>query len=85
MQVPRIDPKNLQGLLDKMVGLGKEIVGSLLNNDDLTEAGQVQQEKAGERIKALRAEVRADSHEAKATAAEQTQKRAQRAKETVDS
>jgi uncharacterized protein YjbJ (UPF0337 family) len=85
MHIPRIDPKNLLGLVDKAIGLGKEIVGSVFGNDDLAQAGQVQQEKASERIKAMRAEVRADAHEAKATAAEQAQKRAQRAKETVNS
>ena len=85
MQIPRVDAKNLQGLFDKVIGLGKEIVGSLFNNDDLTQAGQVQQEKAAERIKALKAEARADTHEAKAAAAGQAQKRAQNAKETVNS
>jgi uncharacterized protein YjbJ (UPF0337 family) len=84
MQIPRIDPKNLQGLLDKVVGLGKEIVGSLLDNDNLTQAGQVQQEKASERIKALKAEARADAHEAKAATAGQAQKRAQQTKEAVN-
>jgi uncharacterized protein YjbJ (UPF0337 family) len=84
MQIPRIDAKNLQGLLDKVIGLGKEIVGSVLDNDSLTQAGQVQQEKATERIKALRAQARADVHEAKATTAGQAQKRAQQTKEAVN-
>jgi uncharacterized protein YjbJ (UPF0337 family) len=70
-------------LLDKAVGLGKEILGSLTGQDRLTKAGQVQQEKASERIKALRAEVRADAHEAKAAAADQAQKSAQHTKEAV--
>ena len=84
MQIPRIDAKNLQGLLDKVIGLGKEIVGSVFDNDSLTQAGQVQQEKASERIKALKAEVRADAHEAKASTAGQAQKRAQQTKEAVN-
>ena len=83
MQIPRIQPRNAAGLLDKAVGLGKEILGSLTGQDRLTKAGQVQQEKASERIKALRAEVRADAHEAKAAVADRAQKSAQHTKEAV--
>ena len=85
MQIPRVDPKNALGLVDKIVGLGKEIVGTLTNSSRLTKAGQVQQEKGTERIKAIQAELAADKHEAKATSAEQVQKSAQRTKETVNS
>jgi uncharacterized protein YjbJ (UPF0337 family) len=49
MQLPRIDPKNVLGLADKVVGLGKEIVGTVTNRDRLAKAGQVQQEKGTER------------------------------------
>ena len=45
MQIPRISPENAVGLADKVVGLGKEILGSVTNRDRLTKAGQVQQEK----------------------------------------
>ncbi|MEP7020243.1 MAG: hypothetical protein ABI808_06300 [Pseudonocardiales bacterium] len=84
MQIPRIDPKNALGLFDKAVGLGKEIVGSVLNNDRLTKAGQVQQEKATERIKAMQAQLRAEGHQAKATAAGSAQRSAQKTKEAVN-
>ncbi len=85
MQIPRIDPKNALGLVDKVVGLGKEIFGSLTNQDRLTKAGQVQQEKGTERIKAIKSQLDAQAHQAKASAAGQTQKSAQKSKETVNS
>ena len=85
MRIPRIDPKNTIGLLDKVVGLGKEIVGSLTNQQRLQKAGQVQQEKAAERLKALQAEREADGHESKAKAAEGAQRSAQKTKEAVNS
>jgi uncharacterized protein YjbJ (UPF0337 family) len=85
MQIPRVDPKNMLGLVDKVVGLGKEIVGSLTNQDRLKKAGQVQQEKATERLKAVQSQVEADSHGAKAAAAEGAQKSAQNTKEAVNS
>jgi microcystin-dependent protein len=83
MQIPRIDPKNAAGLVDKVVGLGKEIVGTVTNRDNLTKAGQVQQEKGAERLKAVKAELEADSHKAKAASAQSAQKSAQKTKEAV--
>ena len=85
MQIPRIDIKNALGLIDKIAGLGKEIVGSVVGNDRLEKAGQVQQDKGSERLKAVKAATSARKHEAKATAAQQAQKAAQRRKESVNS
>lgn len=85
MQIPRVDPKNTLGLVDKIVGLGKEIVGTVLSQDRLTKAGQVQQEKGTERIKAVKAQVEAETHETKAAAAGRAQKCAQNSKEAVSS
>lgn len=84
MQIPRIDPKNAAGLIDKLVGLGKEIVGSLTSNDRLSEAGQVQQEKGTERLKAIKAQTEAEGHQAKAKTAEQRQKSTQNVKEAAN-
>ena len=84
MQIPRIDPKNAAGLFDKVAGLGKEIVGSLTSRERLTKAGQVQQDKGTERIKAVKAQLAADAHETKAAAAGRAQKSAQNVKEAVD-
>ena len=85
MQIPRIDPKDAAGLVDKVVGLGKEIVGTLTGQDRLTKAGQVQQDKGTERLKAVKEQVRSDAYETKATAAESAQKSAQQTKEAVNS
>ena len=81
MQIPRIDPKNAAGLLDKIVGLGKEIVGSLTGNDRVSEAGQVQQDKGTEKLKAIKAQAEAEAHNARAKTAEQRQKTTQAVKE----
>ena len=85
MQIPRIDPKNVMGLADKVVGLGKEIVGTVTGQDRLSKAGQVQQDKGTERIKAIRAQAEAEGHQAKAKAAGHAQQRAQRTKERMSS
>jgi uncharacterized protein YjbJ (UPF0337 family) len=84
VQIHRIDPNNAKGLIDKIIGLGKEIVGSLTNSERLEKAGQIQQQEAAERIKAMKAEVRADAHEAKASAAGRAQRSAQKTKEAVN-
>jgi uncharacterized protein YjbJ (UPF0337 family) len=83
MGLPRIDTKNALGLLDKVVGRGKEIVGQLSGRDRLAEAGRVQQDKGRERLDAIRAQAEAKKHESKATAAQRNQRAAQRRKESV--
>ncbi|WP_375487816.1 hypothetical protein [uncultured Jatrophihabitans sp.] len=85
MQIPRIDPKNLTGLADKIIGLGKEIFGTVTNQDRLTKAGQVQQEKGTERLEAVKAQVQSDAHETKAKTADRAQQSAQKTKEKVNS
>ena len=77
MQLPRIDPENAMGLADKVVGLGKEILGTVMGRDDIVRSGQVQQDKGSERIKAARAQIEAQAHEARAHAAGQTQQHIQ--------
>lgn len=84
MNIPRIDVKNAAGLFDKVIGLGKEILGSVTGRERLTRAGQAQQDKGTERIKAIQSELRADKHQVKAAAAERAQKSAQRTKEAVN-
>jgi microcystin-dependent protein len=85
MQIPRVDPKNAAGFIDKVVGLGKEIAGTVLDREQLKKAGQVQQEKGTERLKAVQSELEAKSHQAKAAAAEGSQRSAQQTKEAVNS
>lgn len=85
MRIPRIDPQNVVGLLDKTVGLGKEILGNVAGQDRLTKAGQVQQEKGTQRLQAIQSELQADKHQTKAAVAERAQKGAQKTKEAVNS
>ena len=81
LPMPRIDAKNVAGLLDKIVGLGKEIAGTLAGNDRLARAGQVQQDKGSECLKAVRAEAEVRSYQARAVGAERAQAGAQNTKD----
>jgi uncharacterized protein YjbJ (UPF0337 family) len=75
-----IDISKLRSLGDKAVGLSKEALGAVTGNDALQEAGEAQQEKASERLRAMRAEVKAEQKDAKAEVLEKRQKAAQAAK-----
>lgn len=78
--IPRVDPKDALGLADKVVGLGKEIVGEVLDQQSLIEAGEAQQAKGTEKLKALREQAKADAHKAKAQALDAKERSAQQAK-----
>jgi uncharacterized protein YjbJ (UPF0337 family) len=43
MRIPRVDPKDVTGLFDKVIGLGKEITGEVFDRDRLIKAGEAQQ------------------------------------------
>jgi len=77
MRIPRVDPKDATGLLDKVVGLGKEITGEIFDQQRLIEAGEAQQAKGTEKLKAIREQAKADGHKAKAKAYESKQRAAQ--------
>ena len=76
MNIPSVSPKNALGFVDKVVGLGKELLGEVLDNTKLVEAGEAQQTKGTEKLKALRLEAEARAHEAKAKGHETEQKAA---------
>jgi uncharacterized protein YjbJ (UPF0337 family) len=78
--IPRVEYKNAVGLADKLVGLGKEAVGEFTDRPRLVKAGEAQQSKGSQRLKALRSQARADAHEAKARGHETKQRSAERAK-----
>lgn len=80
MRIPRVDPKDATGLLDKVVGLGKEITGEVLDRQSLIEAGEAQQAKGTEKLKAIREQAKADAHKAKAQGYDAKERAAQRAK-----
>ena len=83
MKIGSIDLNNLRGLTDKFVGVGKEVLGTVIGNERLQDEGQAQQDKATENLKAFREQAKAEKHEAKAEALEQKQKAAQRAKQNA--
>lgn len=80
MQLGTIDVNKLKGIGDKAVGLSKELLGTITGNDNLQQAGEAQQEKATETLRALRSEAKAQAKEAKADLLEQRQRVAQNAK-----
>ena len=80
MQIGRVDVNKLRGVVDKAVGLTKELVGVLIGNDRWQEEGEAQQERASEELKAMRKELEAQRKQAVAEVSEQREKAAQRAK-----
>ena len=80
MRIPRVDPKDATGLLDKVIGLGKEITGEVFDRSSLIEAGEAQQAKGTEKLKAIRQQAKADLHKSKAKAYESKERAAQQAK-----
>src|SRR3954451_24661424 len=81
MRIPRIDPKDATGLFDKVVGLGKEVFGEVFDEQRLIEAGEAQQAKGTEKLKAIREQTKADGHKAKAKSLDSKERMAQAAKE----
>jgi uncharacterized protein YjbJ (UPF0337 family) len=80
MRIPRIDPKDATGLFDKVIGLGKEITGEVFDRSSLIEAGEAQQAKGTEKLKAIREQAKADVHKSKAKTYEAKERAAQSAK-----
>ena len=80
MRIPRIDPKDATGLFDKVVGLGKEVFGEVFDEQRLIEAGEAQQAKGTEKLKAIREQAKADGHKAKAKAFDERERSVQKAK-----
>ncbi|HEX3610165.1 MAG TPA: hypothetical protein VHU88_00620 [Sporichthyaceae bacterium] len=72
----RINPGHAIGLLDKVVGLNKEIIGHVLNREGLIQSGEAQQGKGTEKLRALREQAKAESHLAKARVYENKQRAA---------
>jgi uncharacterized protein YjbJ (UPF0337 family) len=83
MKIGSINSDQLTGLLDKVFGLGKELVGSVAGNERLQKEGEAQQDKGTEKLKALRLEAKAEAKEAKAQALEGKQRTAQKVKENA--
>jgi uncharacterized protein YjbJ (UPF0337 family) len=80
MRIPRIDPKDATGLFDKVIGLGKEVFGEVFDEQRFIEAGEAQQAKGTEKLKAIREQAKADAHKAKAQTLDARERAAQKAK-----
>lgn len=76
MRLPRITPGHATGILDKVVGLNKEIAGELLDKAELKKAGQLQQEKGTAKLSALQAETKVQTEKAKVDTLKKAQKKA---------
>ena len=81
MQFGKVDVNKLRGLGDKFVGLGKELVGTLIGNERLEQEGESQQARASEELRAMRSEAKAQAEEARAEFLDQEERAAQRDKE----
>ncbi len=81
MQLGTIDVQKLRGVGEKVFGLSKEFVGVIINNDRLQAEGDAQQDRASERLRALRKEAEAAAKEAKAEVLDRRERAAQRAKD----
>ena len=80
MRIGNLELDHVRGLGDKFVGLGKELAGTVVGNDNLQEAGEAQQARGTESLKALKKQAKAQAKESKAETFEQQEKAAQRAK-----
>ncbi len=80
MQVGTVDLNKLRGVGRKFVGLLKELFGTVVGNDRLAQAGELEQEQAAEELKALRKELEAQRKEAKAQVHDARERAAQAAK-----
>lgn len=80
MRITAISREGATALLDKVVGLSKEIVGEVVDNSNWVKSGEAQQDKGTETLKASRDRAKAKAHSAKARAHETRQRAAQKAK-----
>jgi uncharacterized protein YjbJ (UPF0337 family) len=83
MRLQRIEPENVRGFLDKFLGLGKELLGTIFDNDSWRKEGEAQQKAGTERIRALQDQIKAEAKEAKAETFERQQRAAQKMKESA--
>jgi uncharacterized protein YjbJ (UPF0337 family) len=83
MRIGTMELTHVKGFANKSIGLWKEIAGTALGQERWREEGESQQARAAEELKALRDEVKARGHAAKAATFEAKQRAAQRMKETA--
>lgn len=64
----------IKGVIEDVIGKGKEIIGIVLSNDSLRNEGRAQQDKAKAQRDVAKNEAKAESSRAAASAAEARQK-----------
>ncbi len=80
MKIANIDLKQLRGFADKSIGLQKEVLGTVLGRENLSNEGKAQQERGSAHLKALKAEAEADKARGQAAVQEKRQAAAARGK-----
>ena len=76
MRIPHISPGNAIGLADKGIGFAKELFGELFDRESMKKSGQLQQEKGSARLSALKAELTAETQNAKVQSLDKAQQKA---------
>lgn len=76
MRVPHINPDNVLGLADKIVGLLKEVIGQLFDQEAMQKSGKLQQAQGTAKLEALQAEIKADAQNAKVKSLDEAQEKA---------
>ncbi len=80
MKIGNVDLNQLRGFVDKGVGLNKEVLGTVLGRENLSNEGKAQQERGSAHLKALKAEAQADKARGEAAVQEKRQTAAARGK-----
>jgi uncharacterized protein YjbJ (UPF0337 family) len=83
MKIGNVYLNALRGLFDKSIGLQKEVLGTVLGRENLSNEGKAQQERGSAQLKALQAEAKADKARAQAKVQEKRQQTAARAKRSA--
>jgi uncharacterized protein YjbJ (UPF0337 family) len=76
MKIANIDLNQLRGFVDKGIGLQKEVLGTVLGRENLSNEGKAQQERGSAHLQALKSEAKADTARAEAAVQEKRQKAA---------
>jgi uncharacterized protein YjbJ (UPF0337 family) len=82
MKIGNVDLNALRGLVDKGIGLQKEVLGTVLGRENLSNEGKAQQERGSAHLQALKAEAQAQKARGQAAVQEKRQAAAARGKRT---
>jgi uncharacterized protein YjbJ (UPF0337 family) len=80
MKIGNVDLNQLRGFADKSIGLQKEVLGTVLGRENLSNEGKAQQERGSAHLKALKAGPSADKARGEAAVQEKRQAAAARGK-----